>query len=129
MRGISRVPILLQSRAFCFPCGQGVHGFDPDVGLFSILQGSQFDYKDGQLVHQKSCAVDWDDKDFVAWLPYVCTSGDVLDIPARKVTFKKRMASDIHIKRWVGVVPTKCRPGPRMTHEEAALAVRSVFVF
>lgn len=103
----------------------GVHAFLAGVGLLSVLQGSLFDYNDTQLSYRRSSEVYWDDET-VRWLPHVRLSDDLLDIPARLVTSKKRAVSDIQVKRPVWFVPVKFKPVPRKAHAEALHAVRSV---
>lgn len=50
----------------------------------------------------------------------------MLDISAREVTVVKRTANGVRVKKWVGAVSLKLKPGTRKILLEAANAVSSV---
>lgn len=77
---------------------RGVHAFIADVGLRTVLQGLQFEYKDAYLAYHNCLEVDWDDEDCIGWFSCVRTSGDVPDISAWKVNSKRRTVGDVQIK-------------------------------
>lgn len=70
--------------------------------------------------------MNWDDKAFFRWFTNVSSSGDVLDIPARKITLRRRTASDVQGRKRVGVLFFVFKSGQRETLAETGDAVRSV---
>lgn len=75
------------------PLRGGMHTFLAEVGLVSVLQGSQFDLKDVYLSHHRIRAVDWKGKDSVVQFPCLNSIGDVLNIPARKSQQVRRLSA------------------------------------
>lgn len=70
-----------------------------DVGLCSVLQVSQFDFKEAYLAFYRSHPVDSEEDASIKWFPYVRSCSVVLDIPARKIIIGKRTASDVQVKK------------------------------
>lgn len=50
-----------------------------------------------------------------------------MNILAREMTSAKKGAHDVHVKRFIGSVKVKSRPGPRYTAEVVRFAVRAVY--
>lgn len=81
------------------------------------------------MAYCRSGEVVWEDDAYVGWFPYVISSCEVLDIPAPEVTAANITASDVPVKKFVGVVSVVIQPGCRKTLVQAADAVRSVLHF
>lgn len=105
---------------------RGVHAFIANVGLFSFLRTSQFDYKNESLAYNRSGEVDGNEKDFNRWFSFVRFTMDTLVITDREILSKKRIASDVQVMSWEGGVPFKLIPGSKNTRENTAHAVSLV---
>lgn len=81
-----------------------MHIFVADVGLSSVLQGSQFDLREAYLAYYCSCEVDWGHEDSVESFPYDSANGNEIYVPAPEITTSRRTFSDAQVKKWVGVV-------------------------
>lgn len=66
---------------------------------FSISPGFQLDYKDSYLACHRRPEMDSVDENCVGCFQTVRITGNVLDFPSRNVPSKKRMVSDIQVKR------------------------------
>lgn len=95
------------------PLPAGVQSFVDYVGLFSVLQGFQFDHKEPCLPYHRSCEADWEERPSILCLLYDCASGDVLDILPREIKTSKTTVSDFQVKMSVGVVSVIFKPGHR----------------
>lgn len=84
------------------PIPKVVHAFVAYVRIFSVSQCSQLNYKDVYLDYRRSRVVDWDDENCVGWFRCIYKKVNVLDIPAQEVKSKRRIVSDVQIKKWVG---------------------------
>lgn len=101
------------------------HSFVSNVGLFSVLQGSQLDYVQVYRAYHCSLDVDWDDEAFLEYLPYRPSSDEASNTRAREVTSVRRSVHDVQRKRFVRSVPVKIKPGSRKAIEEALTAVNA----
>lgn len=61
----------------------------------------------------------------IGWFLYVRSRGNVLDIPVQEVRTAKTV-NDVQVKKWVGVVSVKFKPGRRKVLKEAANDLSSV---
>lgn len=109
--------------------GSSVHSVEPNFGLLSIFQGSQFDYRQAYLAYYCSFEENWDYKACVWWLPFTQQSGKVLDIPASEVTSYERDVKGVQVKHFVRSVLVRFKPGPRKTIEKAFPAVNAGYGF
>lgn len=103
-----------------------VHAFVADVGLLSVLQGSQFDPKEAYLAYHCSSTVDSKDETSVGCFPYVSSSDGGLYIYSRVITEGMRTVRNVQVKKWTRVVSVLLKPGHRKTLAKAADAVNSV---
>lgn len=103
---------LAESGVF-LPLAARLDEFVADIGSFSVLYGSQFDFGEAYLAYHRSRGVSYGDLAFVGCLRSVSSSGDVLDIPAHKTTTLKRTVNDVQIKKCVRVVSAVFKPGTK----------------
>lgn len=88
---------------------QDVQGLIAYVGLFSVLNGLQFDYKDVYLADIRDRGVDSNDKDCVGWFMYFRLGDNELDILDREVTSEKSIVGDVQVKNESGLCPSGSR--------------------
>lgn len=100
-----------------------VYGSVANVGLPSVLQSSQLDFKESYLADLYSREADREGEAFVDCFPYVSSSVEVLYILAREIKTSRRTASNVFVKKRVGVVSVVFKDRHRKTLSEAADAV------
>lgn len=105
---------------------RGVYAFVADVALFYLLESSQFDYQDAYLDGHLNREMEYDEEACVGCFLYVCASGHVHNNLAWEVKYGKKMIAHILVKKCVGVLPVKFKPGQMKTREEAAHVSSSV---
>lgn len=81
-----------------------VHALKADVGLFSVIQGSQLCLNEVYLAYHNVREVNGEDNVSLGRFPYDSSSGDVLDISPPEITASKTTFSDFKEKKWVGIV-------------------------
>lgn len=89
-----------------------VHPFVSDIRLFSVAQGSLYDYWLAHLAYGQGLEVSWDNESCAGQFPFTYSNGKVLHIPSREVTSARRNVDDIQAKRFIRSVPVKFKAGP-----------------
>lgn len=87
------------------------HAFVVSVGLFSVIQGTQFTLKKTHLTYHHNLEVDRDNRTSVRWFLYESASGDMVYIPAREIATGKGLSVMLQSRNGSEQYPSCSSPG------------------
>lgn len=103
------IPVAESGILLPFPAG--LHAFVADVGIFSVSQGCQLDFKEAYFSYHRRQEMFWEHVASVGWFLYVSSTREVLDIPVYAITTGKRTVNNVHVTKWVEAVSFAFTPG------------------
>lgn len=113
MRGTLSVPRILIIQSFCSHFGEIYMPLLLMSGDCRLIRFAAR-FQGCVSAYHTNCEGDWHGTNFFGSFPYVCTCFNVSDIQSLKVSTKNWIVIYVQAKRWVGFMPVKFKPGPKM---------------